>query len=137
MKEYHSQYKDWMMQYFSDHPDELFSAASVYEAMIQEGQQVNQATVYRNLDRLEHDGRIHSHRIHDHDEKYYQYLSPDHHCQTHLHLYCKSCGRVIHLDCAFMDEIREHLENEHGFVLDCTDSTLVGVCSECRKKGYK
>ena len=33
----------------------------------------------------------------------------------HLHLKCVQCGRIYHLDCHFMDEVRAHLMAEHGF----------------------
>lgn len=134
MKDYHSQYKSWILSYFSSHQDDIINASEILAKMREEGMSINQATVYRNLDKLEENGQIKGHRISDKEEKYYQYMEPGHDCTHHLHLYCRKCGRVIHLDCDFMQEIEDHLKSDHGFTLDCTDSVLVGLCSDCQRK---
>lgn len=134
MKNYNTQYRSWILAYFENHGEGMVSAAELLADMRKEGISINQATVYRNLDRLEDSGKIRGHRISKKEEKYYQYLEPGHDCIHHLHLYCRKCGRFIHLDCAFMQEIQEHLMQEHGFTLDCGDSVLVGLCESCRKE---
>ena len=48
-----------------------------------------------------------------------------------LHLKCVRCGRIYHLDCHFMDEVRAHLMAEHGFTLQCEGSVLYGLCRSC------
>lgn len=134
MKDYHSQYRDWILDYFQKHSNESLTAAFILEKMREAGMAVNQATVYRNLDRLEQTGKIKGHRLSNHDEKYYQYLNPVHDCRHHLHLYCRKCGKIIHLDGTFMHEIQDHLQQDYGFQLDCGDSVLTGLCEECRKE---
>ena len=62
-----------------------------------------------------------------------QYLKK-HDNEEHLHLKCVSCGCIIHLECAFMDEIAEHVLKDHGFTLQCKNSIIYGLCRECRKK---
>ena len=51
--------------------------------------------------------------------------------REHLHLKCVQCGRIYHLDCHFMDEVRAHLMAEHGFTLQCEGSVLYGLCRHC------
>ena len=46
-------------------------------------------------------------------------------------LKCVRCGRIYHLDCHFMDEVRAHLMAEHGFTLQCEGSVLYGLCRSC------
>ena len=36
----------------------------------------------------------------------FQYVDEGRHCREHLHLKCVRCGRIYHLDCHFMDEVR-------------------------------
>lgn len=134
MKDYRCQYKSWILEYFEANPDDMISASLLLKKMREDGMAINQATVYRNLDRLEQNGQIRGHRINEKGEKYYQYMEPGHDCTHHLHLYCRKCGKVIHLDCDFMKEIQEHLQADHGFTLDCGDSVLVGLCKDCRKE---
>lgn len=134
MKDYRSQYKSWILNYFEQHENEIISASDLLSKMREDGLSVNQATVYRNLDRLEGAGLILGHRLDAKEEKYYQYLRAGHDCPNHLHLYCRECGKVIHLNCAFMQNISNHLRQVHGFTLDCGDSVLVGLCADCRKR---
>ena len=56
------------------------------------------------------------------------------HCREHLHLKCVQCGRIYHLDCHFMDEVRAHLMAEHGFTLQCEGSVLYGLCRRCAQQ---
>ena len=43
------------------------------------------------------------------------------------------CGKIIHLECEFMDEISEHILKDHGFKLQCKNSILYGMCSACQE----
>ena len=61
----------------------------------------------------------------------FQYVDEGRHCREHLHLKCVRCGRIYHLDCHFMDEVRAHLMAEHGFTLQCEGSVLYGLCRSC------
>ena len=65
----------------------------------------------------------------------FQYVDEGRHCREHLHLKCVQCGRIYHLDCHFMDEVRAHLMAEHGFTLQCEGSVLYGLCRHCAQKG--
>lgn len=134
-KTYHSRYRDWILEFFQENKDRRISAGEIFRAQEKAGLGANRTTVYRNLERLCTEGLIAFYRPKDSEEKYYQFCRDDHSCENHLHLYCRNCGAVIHLDCAFMEEIREHLLKDHGYELDCRESALVGLCPVCRKKG--
>lgn len=43
-------------------------------------------------------------------------------------------GKVVHLDCNFMDELKEHLFRNHGFRLQCSGDMLHGICKDCENK---
>ena len=64
----------------------------------------------------------------------YQYSGEMGHCVQHLHLKCVKCGRILHLDCGFMDEFRNHLKEDHKFRLLCEGDLLHGICGDCEKK---
>lgn len=130
--EYRTKYRDWMQKYFAAHADEKVRARDVYEKMTAEGLSINLATVYRNLDRFEKENVLKGHKTAGEDEKFYQYMRPKMDCESHLHLLCSRCGKIIHLNCGFMNEISQHLMEEHGFAIDCGQSMLVGLCRECR-----
>ncbi len=93
---------------------------------------VNITTVYRHLEQLVKDGILVKFKTADSDNQRYRLAGDVSRCQRHLHLQCRRCGRIQHMECSFMDEIYRMLEAEYGFALDCETSTLSGLCRECR-----
>ena len=53
----------------------------------------------------------------------------------HFHMLCRRCGNLMHVDCALMRTMSEHLMKDHGFMLDPRETILVGVCEKCRGVG--
>ena len=109
------------------------SAADIAGELEKSGVAVNKATVYRCLNKMTAeksllkftDGKTHKavYRLADSDS-----------CDDHLHIKCTVCGKLIHLDCGFMHDIKAHLSERHGFTLDCDGSILYGICSDCKRK---
>ena len=99
----------------------------------EEGIRVNTTTVYRLLDKLCAENVIIKYSDINSDKAVYQYAGEKGHCREHLHLKCIKCGKVMHLDCGFMDELREHIMEEHHFQLQCSGDLLHGLCEECAK----
>ncbi len=93
---------------------------------------VNVTTIYRYLDKLEKDGHLMKYTGEKGDKAAYQIIEPEQGCDAHLHLQCVSCGAVIHLNCSFMEEIADHISQEHDFSLQCRGSVIYGLCSKCR-----
>lgn len=116
------------------HPDKNINVQDLFLAIKPLNPKINITTIYRNLDQLENEGIIMMHRLPDGEEKVYQYVIPKRDCSHHLHLYCKKCGAIIHLDCDFMDELKTHLLAEHGFLIDTQQSMIMGLCENCRRK---
>jgi Fur family ferric uptake transcriptional regulator len=131
-KEYHSKYKSWILDYLKTYKDSRFCATDIHKAMDKDSMGANLATVYRNLDRLVEEKSLNRFKISNEEENYYQYLVPEMGCTSHLHLICRKCGKVIHLNCDFMKKISSHIKADHGFALDCKDSVLVGLCKQCK-----
>lgn len=94
--------------------------------------EVNITTIYRYLDKLEKEGTLMKYVAEKGSQATYQYVEAGHNCDEHLHLQCVKCGRVLHLECHFMHEILEHVEKEHGFVMQCKNSIVYGTCKECK-----
>lgn len=91
------------------------------------------STVYRNLDHLCEQGLLK--RQMQADRTYaYQPLKADHSCASHLHMYCRNCGRLIHLNNNEMKQIQDLLAKDYGFSLDVESSRLIGLCPSCRQK---
>ena len=52
-KAYHTKTKDLIIEYIEQNKDRRFRAAQIYAYLLEQGQQVNLTTIYRNLDKLE------------------------------------------------------------------------------------
>ena len=93
--------------------------------------EVNITTIYRYLDKLEKEDTVIKYVAEKGSQATYQYVEQGHNCEDHLHLQCVKCGKVIHLECHFMHEILEHVEKEHGFMMQCKNSIVYGTCKDC------
>lgn len=94
--------------------------------------EVNITTIYRYLDKLASEGTVIKYVAEKGGKAVYQYVEQGHHCDEHLHIKCVKCGCIVHLECDFMDEIAEHILQDHGFALQCKNSILYGICEKCR-----
>jgi len=91
---------------------------------------INVTTIYRYLDKLVKDGAILKHTNENGNGTTYQYATL-HQCHSHLHIKCSNCGKIIHMNCEFMDELKNHIYQHHRFILECRTSMLYGVCDAC------
>ena len=65
----------------------------------------------------------------------YQYANHHDNCDSHYHLKCVKCGRLIHLECSKLDEVRAHIISEHDFIIGCGESVIYGQCTACANEG--
>ena len=91
---------------------------------------VNLSTVYRALDLLEQLGLVtHTHLGHG---------APTYHVADdadHLHLVCRDCGVVQHVDESVAKPLEAALRDEHGFEADVRHFALYGRCADCLARG--
>lgn len=123
-----------IMEFLQENRDRTVTAADIDAFLKHQGSKVNITTIYRYLDKLTKEGTVMKYVAQKGSQAAYQYVEHGHHCEEHLHCKCVRCGHIIHLECAFMNEISEHIENEHGFTLQCKDSILYGICRACRER---
>ena len=86
------------------------------------------STVYRALDALESLGVVgHTHL----DHRAPSYHLADH--ADHIHLVCRSCGRVEECPRELAQEFTGNVLTHNGFVADVTHMAIHGRCSACAK----
>ena len=123
-----------ILDFLKSNSDRTVTAADIDQYLKRNGDAVNITTIYRYLDKLATDGTVMKYVAEAGGKAVYQYVELGQHCEEHLHLKCVKCGCIIHLDCGFMDEIAEHIQKDHGFQLQCTNSILYGICKDCRQE---
>lgn len=133
-KKYNTKTAQMIQQFIDTHENQQFSVNDVVEYMKEQDCSVNLTTIYRNLDKLAVQNRIAKYKISNSDTYQYRIERPDGGCHSHLHLHCRNCGKIFHINCDIMNSIRNDLVSEYGFVLECADSMLSGLCRECANK---
>ena len=104
-----------------------FTAEQICSGIL-EGER-GKSTVYRLISKLVDDGKIQ--RISDGKTRKvtYQYIG-DGSCSEHLHLKCKDCGTLIHLDSITSHILETRILKSEGFTLD-VGALIYGHCEAC------
>lgn len=131
-KSYRTAARRGITEYLMENADRSVTVGDIMNGLKKDSLDINASTVYRYLSRLTEEGLVNKYMSERGDSALYQYAGKARCCSEHLHLQCKNCGRVIHLDCDFMDEITEHIMEHHGFEIVCRGSVLYGLCDRCR-----
>ena len=124
---YNTEKRAELLDFLSRSNGQAYSIEEICSELLKDGR--GKSTVYRLVSRLVDEGALR--RISDGKTRRvtYQFIHTGH-CSEHLHLKCKECGKLIHLD----DEISHMLENRilsaKGFALD-DGALLYGKCENC------
>lgn len=122
--------RERILKLFSDNSSVTYTLEEICEALLDGGK--GKSTVYRIVSELVGDGCLR--RISDGKTRHcvYQYIG-DEHCHRHLHLKCKGCGKLIHMD----EDISRDFEKrvmDVGFAIE-EGTLLYGTCTECIEGG--
>ena len=128
MKTYDTEQRRTLLAVLEENPDRFFSAAEL-EKMCDK---LNPSTVYRILGRLVDEGKAERSASSDGRQFVYRYTAASG-CAEHLHLKCKKCGQIVHLEDREAEELLTALMKKCDFTIDEAQSLLVGVCSDCTK----
>ena len=132
---YNTAARSRILGFLKENKDRTVNANDILNRLNDQGNDVNITTIYRYLDKLTESGEVMKYIAENGTRAVFQYVGEKQHCEEHLHLQCVRCGAILHLDCDFMDEISEHVMNEHGFRIQCRNSIIYGECSRCLEKG--
>ena len=129
---YETKQSKLVCEYLKNNAEKHFSAEDVYFALLGEGGKIGRTTVYRQLDRLVIEGKVRKFSSGDNEPCCYQFADCDH-CHNHYHLKCSGCGKLIHTECDFLDNLSAHIFNDHKFKIDNSQTIFYGICDECNR----
>ncbi len=129
-QEYATRQKQLLIDFLRRNRDRQLSMADVADGV--KNDNIGKSTVYRQVANLCEEGVLRRFRGNDGKSVVYQYVGHFGGCDSHFHLKCSACGKVIHLDCEQIMKLREHILKGHGFLIDLKDTVLYGVCDSCR-----
>lgn len=105
------------------------SAEEVYKSLIEQGEDVGLATVYRVLTQFEQAGIVERHNF-ENNLSVFEITQDEH----HDHLVCDGCGKIIEFHNDVIEKEQLKVAKEHGFKLSGHALVLYGICSnkECQ-----
>ena len=106
------------------------TAMDLMPMLRQEGQTVGLSTVYRQLEKLVAQGKVH--KLLTEEGACYQYCDKTVHRDCFL-LQCEGCGAIFHMDCSHLGELYGHLLESHGFAINPRRTMFYGLCGKCRE----
>ena len=99
---------------------------------------IGKSTVYRYLDNLVQENIIRKYVSSESGvAACFQYINNQIECNNHYHLKCTKCGNLLHLNCNEINELSNHIFEEHKFKLDTCKTVLYGTCEICLSKEEK
>jgi Fur family ferric uptake transcriptional regulator len=104
------------------------SAEDVYKLLLQNGEEVGLATVYRVLTQFEQAGLVVRHNF-EGGHSIFE-LSSDKH---HDHIVCVRCGRVEEFTDDEIENLQKKVADKLGFELTDHNLNMYGLCPECRQ----
>ncbi|MBE6798357.1 MAG: transcriptional repressor [Ruminococcaceae bacterium] len=129
-KEYNTEQKRRIVGFLCANRDRHFTVEEI-AAEVCNGSNLGKSTVYRHISKLLESGEIRRFEVDNSRNFVYQYADVHDGCNTHYHLKCVKCGRFIHMECQQLDLVREHIKEEHGFIIGQNRAVLYGQCSDC------
>ena len=126
---YNTGKREQILDFLSKNEDRSFTLEEIVAAVTDGGK--GKSTVYRIVAELTSAGCIK--RLSDGATRHctYQYVGSDE-CREHLHLMCRDCGKLIHLDEEISHELCDTLL-ARGFSVE-EGSMLFGKCEKCKTK---
>jgi len=109
----------------SDHPH--LSAEDVYRHLLDDGEDIGLATVYRVLTQFEAAGLLQKNMFGD-NKAVFELDSGVH----HDHMICTECGQVEEFHNADIERLQIELCKSNGFELHYHEMNLYGSCNRCK-----
>jgi Fur family ferric uptake transcriptional regulator len=108
------------------------SAEDLYKALLDSGEDIGLATVYRVLTQFESAGLVTRHHF-EGGHSVFELNEGDH----HDHILCVKCGRVDEFVDEVIEERQEHIASKAGYEMTDHSLYIYGICPDCRAELQK
>lgn len=102
-----------------------FSAEDIYKLLLEQGEEIGLATVYRVLNQFEEVNILIRHNFEGNKSVFE--LRPKEH---HDHIICTDCGKVVEFKDDIIEKRQEEISREHGIKLKNHSLYLFGKCTD-------
>jgi len=104
------------------------SAENVYRILLEAGEDIGLATVYRVLTQFEAAGLVNRHNF-ESNHAVFELDDGKH----HDHIVCIECNKVVEFFDEMIEERQLEIANRYGFAISEHALTLFGLCQDCRQ----
>jgi len=118
-----------IMAMLERHQDRHMSAEDVYRALLESGEDVGLATVYRVLTQFEAAGLVVRHNF-EGGHAVFELDSGEH----HDHIVCVECGKVVEFVDSTIERRQNRIAAEQGFEIVDHTLTIYGRCGTCQSQ---
>lgn len=126
MKTYNTSQKQQIVEFMKSNSDRQYTIEEVAGCI----NSVGKSTVYRLINRMVDEGIVRRTVKGKSRQFLYQYSAAAG-CASHLHMKCRECGQVLHMDDGQSKRLMEMLHESRNFELDMRDTLLMGTCENC------
>ncbi|OOR98797.1 ferric iron uptake transcriptional regulator [Canicola haemoglobinophilus] len=102
-----------------------FSAKDIYKMLLEQGEDIGLATVYRVLNQFDEANILIRHNFEGNKSVFE--LAPEEH---HNHIICVDCGKVFEFNDEVIEKRQREISAEHGIKLKTHSLYLYGKCSD-------
>lgn len=136
MAEYKTEQKRILKKILEENSDRAYTVEELMEKLAENGSEniPGKSTVYRLITRLTEEGTVKRFLRSGSKQLVYQIVNGEH-CDSHLHLRCTGCGKLIHLDERVSDELLDKVRSISEFSVSEEDTVLLGKCKTCKNEG--
>jgi Fur family ferric uptake transcriptional regulator len=117
-----------VLDLFEKSEDRHLSAEDVYKQLLNNGEDVGLATVYRVLTQFQQAGLLIRHHF-EGGKSVFELNGGDH----HDHIVCVRCGRVEEFADDEIEQLQKKVADKLGFELTDHNLNMYGLCPECRQ----
>lgn len=117
-----------ILQILENEKTHHLSAEDIYRVLVEAGDDIGLATVYRVLTQFEEAGLVVRHNF----EEGRSVFELDHGAH-HDHLVCVKCGRVEEFIDNVIEERQKHVADKAGFSITDHSLNIYGICKGCQK----
>ncbi|MEJ1298367.1 MAG: ferric iron uptake transcriptional regulator [Candidatus Sedimenticola sp. (ex Thyasira tokunagai)] len=105
------------------------SAEDIYRQLLEEGEEIGIATIYRVLTQCEQAGLVKRLQF-EGGRSVFELAEEDH----HDHIVCIRCGYVEEFNDEVIEQRQQEIAARTGFTMEDHSMILYGLCAKCRKK---
>ena len=97
---------------------------------------VGTTTIYRQLEKMVEEGTVAKYIIDGTSSACFEYVGEheEEKPSSCYHCKCEKCGKLIHLKCSEVEQLRQHMIEHHGFEMNPIRTVFYGICSDCKKE---